>query len=172
LRSESEINRLVQPFLGGDDPLFGTRFTGQLSDFFDIQKFRALRPDSKAALNLLYGCGASLAEWDGFLVYVDVPKNEIQFRSRAGTVQNLGASEAANPKSMYKRFYFIDWVALNRHKAELLPRIDLIVDEQRPEEPSWMSGAELRSALTQMSRNFFRVRPWFEPGPWGGQWIK
>jgi mannose-6-phosphate isomerase class I len=172
VRPAAEIDRLVQPFLGGDDPLFGTRFTGQLRDFFDVQKLRALRPDSKAAVNLLYGCGASLAGWDGFLVYVDVPKNEIQFRARAGAVQNLGVSGSADPKSMYKRSYFVDWVALNRHKSELLSRIDLIVDEQRPEEPAWMPGAELRSALTQIGRNFFRVRPWFEPGPWGGQWIK
>jgi mannose-6-phosphate isomerase class I len=172
LLPECEIEHLVEPFLGRDDPLFGTRFTGHLRDFFDKQRLQALRPDPRVALNIIYGCGAALSGWDGFLVYIDLPKNEIQFRSRAGSVRNLGASHAADPKLMYKRFYFVDWVALNEHKAELLPRIDMIVDAQRPDEPTLMSGADLRAALAQMSRNYFRVRTWFEPGLWGGQWLK
>jgi mannose-6-phosphate isomerase class I len=68
--------------------------------------------------------------------------------------------------------YFVDWPALNRHKARLLERLDVIVDAQRPADPAAMRGADLRAALGTMSRNYFRARPWFEPGPWGGQWIK
>src|SRR5690242_7281153 len=81
-----QINALAAPYLGGDDPLFGRRFDGRMADFFDPERLRALTPDPAADLNILYGCGAALAGWDGLLVYVDVPKNEIQFRFRAGSV--------------------------------------------------------------------------------------
>jgi mannose-6-phosphate isomerase class I len=172
LLPEPAIDRLIMPFLGGDDPLFGMRFTGKLDDFFDAERLDALRPDPAADTTILYGCGAALAGWGGPLVYLDVPKNEIQFRARAGSISNLGGRQPADPKAMYKRCYFVDWPALNAHKATLLPRIDVMVDAQRPDEPALIEGGDLRAALTRMGRSPFRVRPWFEPGPWGGQWIK
>jgi mannose-6-phosphate isomerase class I len=172
LKPEADIDALIAPFLGGNDPLFGTRFTGNLRDFFDADALKRLRPDTTADISILYGTGAALAGWDGPLVYLDVPKNEIQYRVRAESIANLGANAPADSKAMYKRFYFVDWVACNRHKADLLPRIDWIVDEQNPDLPTFMRGDVLRTALADMSRDAFRVRPWFEPGPWGGQWLK
>jgi mannose-6-phosphate isomerase class I len=171
-RPEQEIDKLIEPFLGGDDPIFGKRFTGTLADFFDPQYLSPATDHSQSEPIIYYGIGASLVIEDAYVVYVDVAKNEIQYRARAGSIRNLGATEAADPGGMYKRFYFVDWVVLNAHKAELLPNIDLYVDEQDSETPAMISGVSLREALTKMSHSYCRVRPWFEPGPWGGQWMK
>jgi mannose-6-phosphate isomerase class I len=172
LKSEERIDNLISPFLGDEDPLFGKRADLELEDFFNFQKSGDLTPDPDADINLIIGPGASLAGWKGLHVYIDLPKNEIQFRSRAGAITNIGAKAPADPKLMYKRFYFVDWPVLNRHKAGLLPEINLFVDAQRPFNPVWMKGDILRKSLRTMSRNMFRVRPWFEPGVWGGSWIK
>jgi mannose-6-phosphate isomerase class I len=171
---EDQVEALVEPFLGGDDPVFGTRFTGELTDFFDGEKLNRLKSTPQDSdISIVFGSGATLVDWeDALLVYVDVPKNEIQFRSRAESVSNLGKSTPGHPKQMYKRYYFVDWVVLNRHKAELLPAIDLLIDAQRPDTIVFMTGENMRDALTDMSTNYFRVRPWFEPGAWGGQWMK
>ena len=172
LKSPEEVDKLIEPYLGGDDPIFGFRAKLSLSDFFDAGKLAAIRPDDSAQLNIIYGTGAALAGWEGTLVYLDIPKNEIQFRSRAGSVRNLGAACPDAPKKMYKRFYFIDWVVLNRHKKALLPEIDIFVDAQRETEITWAEGNVVRAGLDRLARNGFRVRPWFEPGAWGGQRIK
>jgi mannose-6-phosphate isomerase class I len=172
LRSPHEIEALVAPYLGEDDPLWGTHFTGTLEEFYDPERLELLRPDADAAMQIIYGEGAALAGWEGLLIYLDVPRNEIQFRSRAGAVCNLGTTRPTSAKEMYKRFYFVDWPALTRHRAALLPHADLVVDEQRPDDPLFIEGGALRSALSEMATSVFRPRPWFEPGPWGGQWIK
>ena len=172
LRSPGEIDRLVAPFLGGDDPIFGTAFTGDISEFFYTAVLETLRPRRDADVTILYGTGAALAGWPGTLVWVEVPKNELQFRARAGQPTNLGGRPVASAKDAYKGNYFVDWPVVNRHKQRLLASIDVLIDEQRPSEPSAIKGEDLRVALTSLTRTPLRARPWFEPGAWGGQWMK
>jgi predicted NBD/HSP70 family sugar kinase/mannose-6-phosphate isomerase class I len=172
LKSTGEISSMIASNLNGDDPVFGKRYTGNLSDFFDEKKLKLITPDPSADICIIYGTGAALTGISGKLLYADVPKNEIQFRMRAGSITNLGTDEIAESSQTYKRFYFVDWPVLNKHKAQLLPRMHCIIDEQRIDEITWMKGDAFRNTLQQIVQQPFRARPWFEPGVWGGDWMK
>jgi hypothetical protein len=71
-----------------------------------------------------------------------------------------------------KCLYFLDYPIFNKLKQELLPRINYFIDGQRPNCPTWIDGQTFRQSLAYISNQPIRVRPWFEPGPWGGQWLK
>ncbi len=167
LLPEPEILERIADYLGGDDPLFGRLCERELIDFFDPARLDALSQSPPDRTVIVYGVGAALSGAIDTVIYVDLPKDELQHRMEAEIVTNLGSDQAS-----YKRSFFVDWVVLNRHKAELLPKIDWFVDGQHPAQPTLMAGNDLRQALRQMSETCFRVRPWFSPGPWGGQWMK
>jgi len=172
LKPEEDILKLVSPFLGGNDPVFGKIATLDLKEFFQQKKLKTISTKKDADIHIIYGTGAALTKEKEFLIYFDLPKNELQYRMRGGSISNLGLSTTKDLKQMYKHFYFVDWVVLNKEKKRLLPKMDIIVDQQRPENPLWMHGNGMRDTLDRMSQNFFRVRPWFEPGVWGGHWLK
>ncbi len=170
-KKSNKIDKMIDPFLGGNDPVFGRLFPGELSDFIDLDKLDNIRPNSDT-LSILYGTGASLSAWDAQIIYVDIPKNEIQYRSRAGNVLNIGAKSNLTSKEQYKRMFFVDWPVLNKHKESILKKIDYIVDGQYLEDISWCDSVTLQNNLKEITESAFRIRPWFESGVWGGDWIK
>ena len=173
MKDPQTIEKMIAPYLGGDNPLFGTITDKHLVNWFDENKLNSIQPDPEADLNIFIGTGAALSQWKAPLIYIDIPKNEIQFRMRAGAINNLGLDYRKDNQQAYKQLYFVDWIVLNKHKKQCLPLIDLLIDGQREwDELLMISGNDLREGLHKMSRNFFRVRPWFEPGAWGGQWMK
>jgi mannose-6-phosphate isomerase class I len=118
------------------------------------------------------GTGAGLLDlWDR-LWYADIPKDVIQAEARRGNVAPFGFSSPVPFGEFYKESYFVDWPALNQLKCRMIRAVDLFLDAQRPEETAWMEGEAFRNALRDLARTPFRVRPWFFPGPWGGQFMK
>lgn len=174
LKGQPDIDAMLTAYLGGGDPLFGKRYPGQLEDFLELEKVELLqeRLRENSGPTIIYGPGASKLAPNAFLVYFDLPKNEIQYRANDGTTTNLGVASARPPKEMYQRFYFVDWVVLGKHKETLLDKIDIFVDAQRTDEPTFITGDDLRTALGQMQKSPLRPRPWFSPGVWGGQWLQ
>jgi mannose-6-phosphate isomerase class I len=160
----------------GDDPVFGRMLPQAIDAFFDATKIEHARNTAKAARGrvVAIGTGATLLlpGWD-LLLYVDVARWEIQRRQRRGEISNLGLSNAGSPSGqLYKRAFFLDWRAADQLKNELYEQVDYWIDGNLPEQPSMLSGERFRSALVTVSQQPFRVVPFFDPGPWGGQWMR
>ena len=179
LKPEEKILDQINPFLGDDDPLWGTHYPYGLEGHFDPLKVSKLRIMASASkenkendIFLIFGTGSSLVEiWDS-LWYLDVPKDIIQEEARKGNCNVIGKKESSSFGYFYKHSYFVDWPALNRQKKTLLPMIDILVDLQDEKNPKSILGTDFRSALQLLSESPFRVRPWFYPGPWGGKFMQ
>ncbi|SDG11544.1 class I mannose-6-phosphate isomerase [Chitinophaga filiformis] len=172
LKDEETIEQMVRPFLGEPGAVWGTRTSLQLADFFDREKLAAMQPEPGYDLHIVIGTGAALVRKNIPLIYLDMPKNELQYRMRAGAVTNLGSSKTAAATEMYKRAYFVDWVVLNNYKQSLADRISIFADTQWGATLTWIKTQDLQAGIEQICQDTFRVRPWFEAGAWGGQWMK
>jgi len=181
-----EIERLAEPFLGGDDPVFGFMSGLELPRFFCPEKTAILRGEIESAREgvvLVTGCGAlhvagGLSGLDGkggadILVYADLARWEAQLRFRRGETSNLGAdNRAAFASQKYKRAFFIDWRVCDRWKRPLIARWDFTLDTHDARRPKLAEGGAVRRGLRHAVTRPFRVAPFFDPGPWGGQWMK
>jgi hypothetical protein len=176
LLSEKEIAQLIARFTGGDDPIFGFMSNLTLSSFFEPHRLKEFQVQASSASSplVLLGSGAFLAAPDGALhVYADLPRWEIQQRQRRGQIANLGSSDSSVKASLqYKQAIFVDWPAADGMKRATMERWDYLLDTTAPREPRLVKGEAFRGALSHCGTRPFRTVPFFDPGPWGGQWMK
>lgn len=173
LKSPDEIDDLVLPDLT-DDPLFGRLTSLTLVDLYDPDALATLRAQADEADGTVavIGTGARLVADGDLLVLADMPRWEIQQRQRRNEVGNLGAKNAFERASLlYKRSYFVDWRIADRHKFDLWDNIDLVLDTTS-DSPSLVAMDAVQRGFDRAATSPFRVVPFFDPGPWGGQWIK
>jgi mannose-6-phosphate isomerase class I len=172
---EDAIDSLVYPDVT-DDAIFGyiTRLT--LSDFFDQKRVAEFAEQAKQTRETIYiyGPGATLvAQKPDAIIYFDMPRWEGQLRQRRNEVNNLGVNNKELKASLqYKRSFFVDWRVCDKHKKTLMPVWDLVVDTTQTTVPRMVSGKLLNAAYEDVVNRPFRVVPFFDPGPWGGQWMK
>ena len=174
--SAAEIDQLVAPDLGGDDPVFGYMSRLVLEQFFDTEKIAAVRTRITNASDpvVVIGPGALvLAPEPGVLVYADLPRWEAQQRQRRGEVSNLGTeNRSLKPSLQYKRSLFIDWRVCDRMKRRSMDSWTFVLDSCIPNDPKLVKQEIYAQALAHCVTRPFRVVPFFDPGPWGGQWMK
>jgi mannose-6-phosphate isomerase class I len=176
MRRPEDIDTLVAPFLGGEDPVFGFLCGLTLPQFFEAGRLHHTRDRVRrieAGVVLLVGCGATLLHEPDLLVYADLARWEAQQRFRRHAASNLGVeNRTLSASRQYKRAFFVDWRVCDRWKRPLIARWDFVLDTNHPREPKLAEGDAVRRGLREAVTRPFRVVPFFDPAPWGGQWMK
>lgn len=179
LKSPEDLREMLSPFLGGDDPIFGFIWPTGIESFFQpaaLARLRTLTSIERGAaaekLTIVYGIGAGLIDTVDACWYAEVSKEKIQQLKKASLLRNWGDDSDLTFGAFYKRAYYVEWPALNRHKQNLNLRLGCFIDMHQADHPVAISGDDFRAALEQLTHTPFRPRPWFAPGPWGGQFMK
>jgi len=171
MKPEAEIESMTSRFMT-DDVLFGYMSPLRLEDFFDYN----LLMDARSRVTrgtLIIGPGAAMVSEDATVVYADMARWEIQQRMRDHKVTGLGVDDSQSPVSIqYKRGLFIDWRALDYYKDGLWNRIEWFLDTNNQSRPKLIEADTFFRGMEATSKKPFRVVPFFDPAPWGGQWMK
>jgi mannose-6-phosphate isomerase class I len=169
--SEEEYDNIIKDNLF-DDRVFGFYSHHHVEDFYDMDVLqKKQRTINSNKLTIIYGFGASLFEYNT-LVMVSLTRWKIQLRYR----NNLSNFKKHNPQEdklrKYKRGYFVEWRVADRIKEKHVHYMDYVIDLNVNQSPKMITRANYEIALNKAISRPFRVVPYFDPGVWGGQWMK
>lgn len=176
LKPSEDILAFTEREFWADDAVFGRLSTRRLEEFFDSDKLSQAKSRISQHANglvLIYGVGGSMLAGNALLVYADMARWEIQMRQRRKQVHGIGVDDSMRSAwEQYKRGFFIDWRVTDRHKRSIWDRIDFFLDTNDRKTPKLATANAVREGIRRCTERPFRVVPFFDPGVWGGQWMK
>ncbi len=160
-----------------DDRIFGRMNNLTINDLIDEKaaaRYRQTIADTATGILFVVGTGAcEIVQKADITIYADMARWEIQQRMRSNLVSNIGRkNHDANIEEKYKIGYFLDWRICDAFKKEILPSSDFILDTNNSEDPIMVTTRDYLESLSMVARQPFSLVPFFDPGPWGGQWMK
>ncbi|MEV7605899.1 class I mannose-6-phosphate isomerase [Paenarthrobacter sp. NPDC089322] len=174
-RDISEIDALIAANLT-DDRVFGVMSHHTLPDFYHQEKLEEIAREVAVAgpRTVLLGWGAALVPLaDRVLVLADMARWELQQRQRAGAPNWRCDNGNDDNLRKYKRSFFVEWRVADRHKRQLMPDVDYVLDTNRSvREAKLITGDAFHRGMEAAAAAPFRVVPFFDPGVWGGQWMR
>lgn len=170
-KSEYEINQMLKNHLT-DDRVFGTYSYQTITSFYEQNDIELLNNNiDKESLTIICGFGASQIKHD-VLVFVSLTRWEIQLRYRTGLTNFKANNPDEDILKKYKRGYFVEWRVADRIKEDKMKDMDYIIDLNDDFNPKMITHERYEDMLDEMVNRPFRMVPYFDPGVWGGQWMK
>ena len=170
-----EIDELIAENLT-HDRVFGVISHHHLHEFYDADRLAGVADRVREANTptVLLGWGAALVPTRrSTLVLADLARWEIQQRQRRGAPNWRCDNGDEDHLRKVKRGYFVEWRVADRHKRELFPVVDFVLDTNLSAAGGKLiTAGTFRAGLAATVSRPFRVVPFFDPGVWGGQWMK
>lgn len=166
-----------------DNRAFGYVTEGRLPDYFEpeaqgrlkdkLTRSQSAEGSSAPSVIIVFGPGA---DWlvdsaADELVFLDVSREYQQVEYKRQLL-NFGMSWNRDSVEKYKIAYFVEWPILEGYRKQLLQRDFTYLDMNQPSRPVMTHSSALRQLIAVIASNPLRVKPFFAPGVWGGQYLK
>ncbi|MGL4914350.1 MAG: class I mannose-6-phosphate isomerase [Romboutsia sp.] len=158
-----------------EDRVFGVMCNYNFIDFINTEKLKFVKEkiENNKGLTIVYGVCTNLLCKADIHIYCDLARWEIQQRYRNGEIPNWKHDNFKDDALVkFKRGYFFEWRIADKYKKELFESFDYILDTNLKNQPKMISGESFVEGLKETANRPFRVVPFFDPGVWGGQWMK
>ena len=177
--SKEETDKLLQPYLGSD-PIFGKIYKKELNTLYDSEKIQELKTKlvklkkrcetAQPLIVICYGTGTLLkklrSEYD-IKIYFDLSR-ETTLKRNKDWGESSGKTQSIGPKKLY----YVDMQVNDSHRNRLLESLDYYVDGNDTESPVLTATSTFLKITNSLANSPLRLKYFYEPGPWGGQWLK